>query len=229
VGPRAQALGLCGDGRDLQRWLAAVAAGEWLRAQCCAAGLRSGHAGRLGLGSPPVVLSGRGLPRWCVAFNAEADRLSERGGQLLPVAEWQQRRRRGLFRIEVKGAAVEVQYAVHLIQLAAVFQQAVTQPTGLQILAAPLKANPATGIDGARGGFVFQAVGKQATSGQQHPDVARRDEAIGQQVEALLVGRQVDLERRALGRGRRDQLASPILGPAFGRRSRCRSRSNNSR
>ena len=130
-------------------------------------------------------------------------------GQLLPVTQRQQRCGWSRGRVEIEGAAVEIENAVDLHQLTAVFDQAVAQPARLQIVVAALEAHPSAGLNGAAGGVVLQPVRQEPSAGEHGPDIAGGHEAIGQQVEPLTVRLDGQVLRRLLGWGGCDQ-------PAFG-------------
>ena len=68
---------------------------------------------------------------------------------------------------------------------------------------APLEAHAAAGIDAAAAGVKFEPVGEQPAAIEQGLDLARGDEAVEQQVEALLIGLQIQLQGWGLGRGSR--------------------------
>ena len=97
--------------------------------------------------------------------------------------------------VEVLGAGVQIQNAVDVLDLAHPFQQAVAQPTGLQILLTALEAHATGGVDGARVEVVFDPLRPQLAARQGGGSVAGGHHPAQLGVIALLVGRQANLQR----------------------------------
>ncbi|MFM7696670.1 MAG: hypothetical protein ACKO6G_08365, partial [Vulcanococcus sp.] len=110
-----------------------------------------------------------------------------------PIAQRGRWDRRGLFEVEIGGAGVEIDDPVHRFGVAAVFRQAVAQAVGLEVLLTPPEAHTARQVQGARFGFVFEAIRQQPAPGQIDLHIAAGHEAIQQAIKALLIGLQSDL------------------------------------
>ena len=123
--------------------------------------------------------------------------------RVLPVAERQQGPPGLACQVEIRLGAFEVEDPVDILQLPFRLDQVEAQAAGLEVLTAPLEAHAAAGIDAAAAGVKFEPVGQQAAAVQQGLDLARGDEAVEQQVEALLIGLQIQLQGWGLGRGSR--------------------------
>ena len=126
--------------------------------------------------------------------------------QLGGAGQWRRRPQglgRGHLRIEIHNRGGEVEHAVDVLHLPTAFDQVETQLAGLQELVAALKPHAAGGVHGAVHSVVFDPLGHQAAAGQQGRGIAGGHIAVDHQIEALLIGGDVEQQGRGGGGCRR--------------------------
>jgi hypothetical protein len=122
-----------------------------------------------------------------------------RRGHLLGAADrlrWGQGDRWGGLQIKILFGAVQIEDSVDIPYLTDAFDQAVAQPAGLQVLLTPLELDAAGGVDGARTGVEFNAIGHHPAPGHGDHHVPGGHEAASLAVVALAVGGELQLQGR---------------------------------